>query len=344
MFREKTVIIVGAGASYDVYGLPLGGELASNIAKNSNFFFERHSHRPTRGDPDFFEEVLWRRFNTDHETLNKYTAAGQRLAQALSSTVSIDDALYLLSENDAAVTLGKILIMRSIQRAEAASQLAIDPRTTLLAEDAGKLGWIEQIFSIAITNHKLSSIQHAFDNITFVIFNYDRCVEFYIYCALQRVGLNSEDASEIVERLDIIRPYGSIGSILPQAPNHLRFGDKRYLPYFNLIERIRTFTESDALHDRSTLVTKLSSARLIMFLGFGFHPQNMELIGLEASHPVVGGRVLATMFGVHEANVLELRNEVGRKLRMSRDSVEAYAMTSSEILKSLRPKISLLVS
>lgn len=39
MFREKTVIVVGAGASFDKYGLPLGGSLARKIATDAKFSF-----------------------------------------------------------------------------------------------------------------------------------------------------------------------------------------------------------------------------------------------------------------------------------------------------------------
>jgi hypothetical protein len=37
-----------------------------------------------------------------------------------------------------------------------------------------------------------------------------------------------------------------------------------------MIGRIRTLTESEALHDRQTLSKALSEAAMIVFLGFGF--------------------------------------------------------------------------
>jgi hypothetical protein len=74
-----------------------------------------------------------------------------------------------------------------------------------MRDDAGRDGWIEQLFSIAIANHKLSELQNAFNNVTFVNFNYDRCIEQYLFWSLQRIGVPQADAVDIVGRLSIIR-------------------------------------------------------------------------------------------------------------------------------------------
>ena len=118
MFSKQIVLIVGAGASHDNYGLPLGGELASNIANDTNFEFEHYTNRPSRGDPDLFEHVIWNKFSSSREELNRYTDAGHKLSDAIGSTISLDDALYQLSDYPEAVQLGKICIMRSILKAE----------------------------------------------------------------------------------------------------------------------------------------------------------------------------------------------------------------------------------
>jgi hypothetical protein len=204
MFNKQIVLIVGAGASYDKYGLPLGGELASNIANDTNFEFEQYVNRPTRGDPDLFEQVIWNKFSSNREELNRYTDAGHKLSAAIGSTISLDDALYQLSDYPEAVQLGKICIMRSILKAERNSALKIQPKGQP-EPDAGRDGWIEQIFSMAITNLKLSEIKHAFKRITFINFNYDRCIEHYLFWSLQRIGISSNDAIETVQNLNVIK-------------------------------------------------------------------------------------------------------------------------------------------
>jgi len=219
MFTQPVVIVVGAGASFDTYGLPLGSTLATRIAEDTNFFFEHYSHRPTKGDADFFERTIWAKFSTDRDKLNLYTAASQRLSAAISSTVSIDDALHQLSEFPEAIEIGKMCIIRSILKAEGKSDLKNQSESGRPLPEAGKDGWIEQIFSMAITGFKLSEIERAFNKITFVNFNYDRCIEQYFYWSLQRIGMSAAQSAETVRNLSIIRPYGGLGSLLPGEPS-----------------------------------------------------------------------------------------------------------------------------
>jgi len=78
-----------------------------------------------------------------------------------------------------------------------------------------------------------------------------------------------------------------------------------------MVGRIRTFTESEAMHDAGVLTEAISAASMIIFLGFGFHPQNLRLLALEEPHPIRSVKVLATAFDVHDAVVPELRAAIG---------------------------------
>jgi hypothetical protein len=343
MFNKQIVLIIGAGASFDKYGLPLGGQLASGIAKDTNFLFEHIVNRPVQGDADLFDTVIYRSFSHDRAKLDRYTDAGHKLSAALGSTVSVDDALYQLSDYPEAVQLGKICIMRSILKAERDSPLKMDPMLGQPSPDAGRDGWIEQIFSMAITGFKLREIKHAFKRITFINFNYDRCIEHYLFWSLQRLGLSGDDASETIQNLNIIRPYGTLGSVVPGTPSFLRFGAPPPADLFGIIRRIRTFTESDALHDKEKLSSALYGASLVAFLGFGFHPQNLKLLTLSPDQQLRRVKVLATVLGVHGANLPELTSTLHSSLRVDGDLVEAHAMTAAEILQKLRMKITMAV-
>jgi hypothetical protein len=316
MFNRHVVLIVGAGASFDKYGLPLGGQLASTIANDTDFQFERFANRPTRGDAELFDSVIYSRFSDDRAKLDLYTAAGHKLSAAIGSTISVDDALFQLSEYPEAVQLGKLCIMRSILQGERNSDLKIQPDMGRPKPDAGRNGWIEQIFSMAISGFKLSEIKHAFKRITFINFNYDRCIEHYLFWSLQRLGLSGDDASETIQNLNIIRPYGSLGSILPGTPAFLQFGSPPHPNLFDMVSRIRTFTESDALHDKEKLSNALIGASLVIFLGFGFHPQNLKLLALPPDQQLRRSKVLATVFGVHGANLPELTSTIRGALRV----------------------------
>ncbi|MDF0581268.1 hypothetical protein [Bradyrhizobium yuanmingense] len=343
MFNQPIVLVVGAGASFDVYGLPLGGRLASTIAADTDFFWDSYHDLagPSRGSSDLFNSVFRRKFPAQNGRLQEYVTAAQMLSAAISSTISIDDALYQLSDFPKCVEVGKMCIMRYILAAERKSTIKIDPDTGTIDPKAGREGWIEQIFSMAITGYKLKDIKHAFERITFVNFNYDRCIEHYLYHALQRIGISTEDAGGIVSKLNIIRPYGGLGSIVPGQKDHLSFGGGATTDLFTMLGRIRTFTESEVLHDKHELSKALSSASLIMFLGFGFHAQNLELLALTKPHSVRDLKVLATTFAVHEANIPELKLAIGRTCRTDPERVETFHMTASEMLTKLRMKINL---
>jgi hypothetical protein len=337
MFRKPVVFIVGAGASKE-YGLPSGGELASTIATAVN-----ELNAPTRRDTSLFD-LLISAYGPD--AMAKYLDAGKKLAAAISSAASIDDALHRLSDFPEAVELGKICIIKSILETEARSSLQL--REGRLQLDTGKDGWIEYLFSIAIENKKLSEVPHAFDNVTFINFNYDRCLEHYLFWSLQRIGLNEQDAANTVAGLSMIRPYGTIGSILPTAPDFWQFGNTDFRrdlrDTMSRISRIRTYTESEALHDPGKVRDVMTQAAMYIFLGFGFHPSNLDLISVATATPVTNPLLLATVKGVHEENLGELKLSLQNRLKVYDGYVGLIRdMTASQLLSQLRLRISLLV-
>jgi hypothetical protein len=181
MFRKPTVFIVGAGASFD-YGMPLGAGWVATTVRATNFWWDhRVSHQPSRGDEALYDN-LQPRCGGDQNKIKLYVRSAQMLASSLSSAVSIDDALYQLSEFPEVVELGKVCIIRAILEAESKSALKIPTDVGHLPPDAGNDGWIEQMFSMAITGLKQSEFRKkAFAQVTFINFNYDRCIEHYIF-------------------------------------------------------------------------------------------------------------------------------------------------------------------
>jgi hypothetical protein len=317
-------------------------DLAAKISTDTNFLFD-HTHRPSRGDADLFEQTIWAKFKQDQPNLDRYTEASRRLSAAISSTVSIDDALHQLSDYPEAVTMGKVCIIRSILTAERKSELKIDPTLGQPKPEAGRQGWIEHLFSMAITGFKLSEIEKAFSNITIVNFNYDRCIEHYVYWSLQRIGLSEQESSNIVSRMNILRPYGTLGSIMRVDDTFLQFGESRRMDLFAMVDRIRTFTEAKTLHDTAELRRALSKASLVIYLGFGFHPQNLKLLSLVKSPANPATKVLATTFKVDDANVPELKSALAKSLLVGSERIETRPMAASELLQKLRIKIQLAV-
>jgi hypothetical protein len=60
MFEQPTAIIVGAGSGVE-YRMPLGAQLAADVAKAARFHFEHFNPTPTSGDQDLYR-ILHNRF------------------------------------------------------------------------------------------------------------------------------------------------------------------------------------------------------------------------------------------------------------------------------------------
>lgn len=145
------------------------------------------------------------------------------------------------------------------------------------------------------------------------------------------------DAEQIINGLAIIRPYGTIGSILPSDRSRVPFGASQVDP-FGVVDRIRTYTESEALHDKAHLTRVLLNASMCIFLGFGFHKQNVDLLSV-GDVAFQSLRALATVKGIDRANIRDITGAIGRALRAQEESIELFDMTAPEILAKLRLKI-----
>ena len=53
-----------------------------------------------------------------------------------------------------------------------------------------------------------------FDSVSFITFNYDRCIEHYLYHALQPAfTITGEEAASLMEKLVVFHPYGKIANL-----------------------------------------------------------------------------------------------------------------------------------
>jgi hypothetical protein len=147
-------------------------------------------------------------------------------------------------------------------------------------------------------------------------------------------------------RLKIIRPYGSIGKLEWQGQAGVSFGGNNHLQEASaVIANIRTFTEQIREPDLlSSIGGALDTASLVIFLGFGFHQQNMELLKPlipNTNRPRVG-MVIATSKGIDEKNntAIQFRFEQlglgGRHMLVQ--------CTAAELMDQLRPAISMAVA
>jgi hypothetical protein len=315
MFKKRTLFVLGAGSSYEV-GLPLGLDLAKTIATKLDVRLGDDNRNLGRGD-----KYLLGMFENRHpQQFNDYLKAGWRIRDGLPTATSIDDFLDMHGHDELMQTIGKAAIVRSIIEAERESGLYFDQNNSRNKLVLEKLegSWFMKFIRVLGRGIPKNNAPQIFDNVSFVVFNYDRCVEFFLLQALQAMySIPLNDAAAIVQELSIVHPYGTIGELphLDHGTDHgtqVPFGGIEHhdFNYIKLAQRINTYTEQVAGSEVSNRVRgEVERAEQVVFLGFAYHAQNMLLLRpmkeFASSMPVYG-----TALGMSDSDVELAKGEL----------------------------------
>lgn len=300
MFKSQTVFIVGAGASYEL-GFPLGATLKDDIAKMVDIRFEYGSQ--LAGGDHSIQEALhssYRRAGLDPNTAYK---AGRAMKERLPLAISIDNYLEAHSTDEHANAVGKLGIAKAILEAESKTKLtgrqSRGPSRVDFSDTTLQASWLTRIFRSLTEGVKREDTDEIFENVRFITFNYDRSLEEFLWRALQTYyGMSDTKAAELIGTHVVHHAYGSVGRLPWQtgdgaAANYGEDAEPGLL--LELSRAILTFSEQVDRAHHSTMIDQLGRAKTVVFLGFGFLEQNMQLLELEGFHSV--DRVYATALG-----------------------------------------------
>lgn len=283
MFHSRTVFVIGAGASKE-FGLPLGNELTSFIGNSCDMVSSSFSRTLKQGDQDLFNTMI----DLCQKSLNKYQIndlyrAARKISAGMPWAASIDNFIDLHKDDASVAICGKLAIAHWILKAEKKSSLQITQDTknpTIKPQEIANT-WIHPFVRMLQTEVPKSNIENLFDNITIITFNYDRCIEHALFFAIKDLyALSDAESAAVMHRLRIYHPYGQCG-YLPWQKNgpYAPFGSESDHDPTEVWQLISTFTEQLAdklILDR--IREEISSASKIVFLGFSYHTQNMELL------------------------------------------------------------------
>lgn len=149
---------------------------------------------------------------------------------------------------------------------------------------------------MVFTGGTIEDLRQSLSSITFVIFNYDRCVEHFLFLAIRTYfGLPSVEVAGILESVEFVHPYGQIG-VLPwqNDPGSVPFGIEPERALLQASQNIRTFTESQNQEVSERARKLISQAETLVILGFGYLEQNVRLLTVSKSSNVK--RVFMTTF------------------------------------------------
>ncbi len=331
MRNPRTLFVIGAGASVEA-DLPIGKQLIDIVASKLNFKVEQGSLREGTGDFNIVD-VLQQRTQT-REGIDTYLEAAWRVRDGIIFSNSIDSFIDVHRDDQDIQLCGKLAIAKTILEAERNSKLFIDKPKGEFADLEGlKKTWFFEFVRHLNDGVRKAEISRIFEKVSFIIFNYDRCFEHFMYHALQRhYGISENDAASVMKSLTIFHPYGTIGD-LPwedRAGIPFGFGANRANMQF-MASRIKTYTEQIEGHETLLAVREaVKKADTLVFLGFSYHPENMKL--LNPGEKCSTERVFGTAFGISSSDVGVIVDQIRQLVRreLSQETMRGRSVTISE--------------
>jgi hypothetical protein len=277
MLNRRTLLVLGAGSSAE-FGLPVGSALAADIREKLSF---ESDIGLTRGDPSVYEA-----FQRSGGDIQQFVDGARKIAEALPAFDSIDDCLHTHSHNRMGVLAGKMAIAQAIAAAESKSDvfgLWGTRRECELAREKLWNTWAGMLVKLLTKGVSRADYKLAFKNLKIVSFNYDRCIRSIFYHLIQSaLDLDERQAIEAMADLDVYHAYGSLGPLPPWTRGGggpgVAFGAQP-LDLIQAAERLFLYTEPQDQPEGVAEVRRfVYEAEKVVFLGFGYHAQNMELL------------------------------------------------------------------
>jgi hypothetical protein len=284
MSNKKTLYIVGAGASKEA-GLPTGYELKEKIASLLNIIFE-DGYTQTGGDRLICEAIRIhvKQSEIQKNNINPYLHAAWSIRDAMPQAISIDNFIDTHNDDKKIELCGKLAIVRSILDAEKNSKLYINPSNIynhLNFRDIEDT-WYANFMKLLTENCTKDNLAKRLESIALIVFNYDRCIEHFIYNSLQNYyGFEPNEAGNLVNGMKIYHPYGVVGSLPWQGGQSVAFGiEIRPLKLLDLANQIKTFSEGTDPQSSEILAIRknITNTNRVVFLGFAYHKLNMKLL------------------------------------------------------------------
>lgn len=279
MFTEKTVFVLGAGASapFDFpTGRTLKDQVASQIIEGRDLYMLLMSSG--------FSNTLLMEFAV---TLRD------------SGQPSID---AFIERRGKFLEAGKAAIAAALLPYEEAGHLFMVQGKGHKESDAN---WYDLLFNML--SEKATRWEDLGDNqLSIITFNYDRSLEQYLSTALRNsYDLGEQDVAAVMTAIPIEHVYGSLG-ILPWQDQE--GSGLQVVPYAGQVTAenvnraaasITILPEGDQNPEAFSRAGELiRETRYLYFLGFGYHPLNLKRLGLDGKDQFDYARIAGTSFGL----------------------------------------------
>lgn len=314
MITRDTLFIVGAGASFEV-GFPLASGLKNDV-KSILSYSDQDGFRDR-----YIGQTVRQLSLNDAWARQRYVEAANRICVGLDHCSSIDTFLDMHRDNQELVALGKLAITIAILRAEHSSVLTerfgLGDRTgfgewrfSTGSTDKYRQSWFRPLGELLTQGVALGEVDQIFRNITFVTFNYDRCIEVFAEALVREAYGLAGQAADIASTLEVMHVYGQVGDIRgPNSSQQVGFGHVEDVDFLEISRSIKTFTESIDSEMSERIRSRIASAETLVFLGFGWLPQNLGLLGCSK---IAAERVFYTSHGIQEPDRASVTEDINQ--------------------------------
>jgi hypothetical protein len=124
-----------------------------------------------------------------------------------------------------------------------------------------------------------------------VTFNYDRSLQFYLLRAFQNaLALDHAEAVKVLKRIEFVHVYGAVGALPVGSAPGIPFGHTNSC--FMASQSIGLVTPRTLEPSQARAQELLGAARRIIFLGFGFWKENLDVLcpGPTTNNPIWDGK------------------------------------------------------
>jgi hypothetical protein len=331
--RQRTLLILGAGSSRD-FDFPLGPDLTQRIADAVTF--DLSGFKPSGGHPTIGARLEHMRFHQP-EVFNHWVTACEYIRRNIHLASSVDRFIESNRDDQNVVTLCKFAVALIIADCERKSPFGRANDEVRTYFDFGQLKnvWATKFFHHLHAGVARAELNDIFSNVRVVTFNYDRVLECFLKTSIENFyRLTAPEAQKVVDSLELVHVYGSLGSLSRDQPNFRPFGVFGNNPQ-DACTSIQTFHESVASATAVKVGDYMRWAERVFVLGFSYADMNTGFFArcepdLKRIKPVFG-----TCLNMSEQNIATARARMDGIFALQNASTRMLNVNCSDFFDDL---------
>lgn len=299
MINRKIVFITGAGSSIP-YEMPSGIELLEDACKHLTFSNDIINKFK---DPQCFEHSVISQDNSLGKDLklllhdNKFKPEEMinfKIDLAESNCNSID---AFLEHRPEYISIGKLIISYLLIKYEDKSKSKL------------KGDWLRYLWNQIISETNFDNFE--LNNISFITFNYDRLIEYFLITSMHALyGKSINECEKKLNNISIVHLHGKLGELtIEDNYSKVKLGEeiKDYNKLKQIAENIKIITDKIDNDPEFKIATDLIlAADEVYILGLGYNQTNLNRLNLSKfGKPIRGTGLDLTQ---NEINTIKQRN------------------------------------